>query len=130
MTAEDETTDTAGEEKWWTLLRRAFRVPDIVAARNREDAVAHALAPDDRTSERRRVADAGKIVKAVAQLGGQGKLDQLFYETPAADHRIALTQQVIERAKTADNFETRTLIAEVFDVVTDHVTNHRFEDEG
>jgi hypothetical protein len=133
---------TEGEERWWTLLRRAFGIPDIVSADNKQAAVAHGLLddfpvpPDEATDfekqrsnydpdavQKRLMVDADNVVATVAELGGRGELDELFYA--GRPDKDALRKLVAGRTAT---LETEGLIDKAFQKIIDYVTHHRFED--
>jgi hypothetical protein len=137
MTTEDVTTQP-DEERWWKLLRRAFRIPDIVSDCHTESAVTHALlqrlpplSPSIRTRpgfdpHQERVDDSGTIVRAIVQTGGKGELDELFV---ALGLFRADRNTLIERFRSKTGFvETPGLIEKAFEVVTDYVKVHPFED--
>ena len=90
------------EERWQKLLRRAFEVPDIVSDANSETAIAHALRHGFDTPVGS-VEDAKAVVAAVVELGGAGKLDELFMLAPdRGDTRATLVRAVAERPPLPD----------------------------
>jgi hypothetical protein len=119
------------EKTWWTLLRRAFGIPDIVSPRHQEAAIKQALLervppPEGPTHHgnmeielvKARDADAAAVVQTVAQMGAAGDLDELFvaiklYRPDGA----AIAKRVTQAAR----IQTPGLVEEVLKVVGDHV---------
>jgi len=119
------------EERWWTLLRRAFGIPDIVSPRHQEAAIKHALLervpPPEAPSHhgnmeielvKARDADGATAVRTVAQMGAEGDLDELFvaiklYRPDGA----AIAKRVTQEAR----IQTPGLVEELLKVVSDYV---------
>ena len=144
MTTEGMTAQPAdeNERRWWTLLRRAFGIPDIVSTGNRQVAVAHALLDglplppetsdfekrlpslDHGAAQNRQVLDATNVIATIASMGGAGKLDELFLVAPRRPDEDALRQLVASRTAT---LETKGLIEKAFEKITAYVRAHPFE---
>jgi hypothetical protein len=129
------------ELRWRQLARRAFEVPDIVSDDNGETAIAYALRHGFDTPPEGSIQDAEAVVAAVIELGGLGKLDELFMLVPdRADRRATLMRAVSEHPSLResrglgpleeDRRETffDTLIEAAFAKITRYVTDHPFED--
>jgi hypothetical protein len=126
----------AGEKKWWTLLRRAFGIPDIVSADHTEPAVTQALlqrlpAPSLEMQrpydpEMDRVHEGSTVVRTIAKMGGGGELDELFVALGLARaNRDTLRARVV---RVTGPLETAGLVKETFEVITRYVGSHPFED--
>lgn len=119
------------ELRWWTLLRRAFGIPDIVSGAHTEAAITHALIqrlPPAQSSssrfhnpeaERRELS--GVVVQKVAKFGGEGRLDELFVALGAA--RATREELVMLVVQATDNSSSEGIVAELLEIVTAYVAS-------
>jgi hypothetical protein len=118
---------------WWTRLRRAFGIPDLVGNECALKVIAHDVAQQSQANDIPRVAVALAVVWALLTMGERGDLDVLFFdearqaplENPnvlSIDERIK--RLATERARTPESGsagEWQKMIVFLRTKVVDHV---------
>jgi hypothetical protein len=68
------------QQRWWTRLRRAFGVPDLVRDDAARMVIAHDVAQQSQSDDFARYPVAKALVEALLTLGQEGELDVLLFD--------------------------------------------------
>lgn len=110
-------------EDWTRLVRRAFRVPDIVSEKGGTAMIRDALFTPDLAEPKPTAAQIDRIIETVVARGEAGKLDSLFDPNPTTfkitDEAHGISLDAGRGSVAEDNLAQRVL-AEVKTFVTEH----------